>query len=98
VPNTPEAVTKAFLNQYAVLRRFPQDPGALYSFDPEKHLTTELQQTVLSYLQTGMPEGEDPILLSDEIPERIEVEEAVVNESRAVVVARCTWAKQIPPL
>jgi hypothetical protein len=87
VPNTPEAVTKAFLNQYAVLRRFPQDPGALYSFDPEKHLTTELQQTVLSYLQAGMPEGEDPILLSDEIPERIEVEEAVVNESRAVVVA-----------
>jgi hypothetical protein len=87
IANTPEAVTKAFLNQYAVLQRFPLDPGARYVFEPEKYLVSELNHAVEVYLETGVPQGRDPILLDNTIPERVEVEPALITEDRAVVVA-----------
>jgi hypothetical protein len=87
IANTPEAVTKAFLNQYAVLQRFPLDPGAQYVFEPEKYLVSELNHALEVYLETGAPQGRDPILLDNTIPERVEVEPALITEDRAVVVA-----------
>jgi hypothetical protein len=79
------------------VRSYPQDPGARYSLYPEKHLTLELQHAVETYLETGMPEGKDPIFLSDNIPQRIEVEDAILNDNRAVVVIACYWADEAEP-
>jgi hypothetical protein len=97
VANTPEAVTQAFFNQYILARRFPHDPSVLYNFKPEQHLLLDLQRAVETYLQTGMPDGKDPILLSDEITERIEVEEAILKDGRAVVVVACYWENEADP-
>jgi hypothetical protein len=97
VPNTPAAVTKFFVNAYAIVRSYPQDPGTRYSLYPEKHLTLELQHAIETYLETGMPEGKDPIFLSDNIPQRIEVEDAILNDNRAVVVITCYWADEAEP-
>jgi hypothetical protein len=95
-PNTPVGVTKAFFNQYISVKRFPLDPGVLYAFAPEKHLSVDLQQAVEAYLRSGMPAGEDPILLSDRIPDRIEVEEAVVSNASAVAVVALYYGEEEP--
>jgi hypothetical protein len=87
VPNTPEAVTRAIIGQYSAVRRSPQDPYALYVYDPDQHLTLEFGQKVEAYLRAGMPAGEDPLLLSDRIPYHVEIQSIEAGETQAEIIA-----------
>ncbi len=81
--NTPELTAGKFYNWYINLLRSERDPQVVYGFEPKAYLSLDYLKDVASALESHMMEGKNPILLTVQLPTKVEVGEVKVEGDRA---------------
>jgi hypothetical protein len=85
-PNTPEQIAIKFYTWYMDILRAQRNPQVVYGFEPEAYLSTNYLIEVRSALNSERMEGYNLILLSDRLPEMMDVGEVKVENNTATLI------------